>query len=201
MYIPKHFQFQDKDEMIAFMKQYSFATIITVKDQVPVATHLPFLIDGSSEKLVLCSHFAVANRQAQNIESETSLIIFTEPHAYISPIHYDKRESVPTWNYIAVHAYGKGKIIKDENVKKNVLEQTIRFYEPAYLDQWDTLPDTFKKNMMQGIIAFELEVTDLQGQKKLSQNKTSVERERIIQHLEASPITGEQSLASYIRSL
>jgi transcriptional regulator len=201
MFIPKLFQFQDKSEMIAFMKQYSFATIITVKDRVPIATQLPFFIDDKSESLILCSHFALANEQTQFIESETSLVIFTEPHAYISPTHYDKRESVPTWDYIAVHAYGKCRVLDDENAKKQVLEQTIRFYEPAYLAQWESLPDKYKTGMMQGIIAFELEVTDLQGQKKLSQNKTAIERERIVHHLESSPNLGEREIASYIRNL
>ena len=99
MYTPNHFQFKDNTEKIAFMKQYSFATIITVKDNLPIATQLPFFIDNNSDKVILSSHFAVANEQSRYIEANTSLVIFTEPHAYISIVHYDKRESVPTWDY------------------------------------------------------------------------------------------------------
>lgn len=201
MYIPNHFQFKDNTEMVAFMKQYSFATIITVRDNIPIATQLPFFIDDSSDKLVLSSHFAKANEQAKCIEETTSLVIFTEPHAYISPVHYDKRESVPTWDYIAVHAYGKAKIAEDETTKLKALEQMIKFYEKDYLQQWNSLPDKYKTGMMRGIVAFELEVTDLQGQKKLSQNKTEVEIHRIAEHLQKSENTTEKDLAKYIKSL
>ena len=201
MYVPHSFQFRDNKEMISFMRQYSFATIITAKDNIPTATHLPFLVDEQADKLVLSAHFALANEQVKYIEENTSLVIFSEPHAYISPAHYDKRESVPTWDYISVHAYGKARILNDEAAKTRILEKLIISYEPAYLEQWHSLSDKFKTGMVRGIVAFELEVTDLQGQKKLSQNKTAVERERIIQHLENSSHTAERDLAVYIKNL
>lgn len=199
MYIPNGFRFENEEEKIAFMKQYSFATMITNKDNVPIATQLPFLVEEISGKLVLSSHFALANEQAKVITENISLVIFTEPHAYISPKHYDKWESVPTWDYIAVHAYGKAKVLEDETSKLKVLERMIHFYEKDYLQQWDTLTDKFKTGMMRGIVAFELEVSDLQGQKKLSQNKTGVERDRIIEQLESGNNTVEKDLANYIR--
>lgn len=201
MYTPNHFQFTDKAEIVAFMKQYSFATIVTVKDSIPIATQLPFIIEDSQDKLILVSHFAVANEQSKYIEATTSLVIFTEPHAYISPVHYDKLESVPTWDYIAVHAYGKAKIVEDETAKLKALEQMIQFYEKDYLQQWESLPDKFKKGMIRGIVAFELEITDLQGQKKLSQNKTETERHRITEHLSKSENTVEKDIADYIKKL
>ncbi|KIO77419.1 transcriptional regulator [Pedobacter lusitanus] len=201
MFIPNMFKFGSEPEKIAFMKQYSFATIITANDNVPVATQLPFFIDDSKGKLVLSSHFAIANEQTKYIEANTSLVIFTEPHAYISPVHYSKYESVPTWDYIAVHAYGKAKIVTDENAKIQELEKMIKFYDPDYLQQWDSLTDKFKKGMIRGIVAFELEVSDLQGQKKLSQNKSEAERESIVNHLEKSSSSVESDLARYIRDL
>lgn len=201
MYTPNHFQFTDKAEIVAFMKQYSFATIVTVKDSIPIATQLPFIIEDSQDKLILVSHFAVANEQSKYIEATTSLVIFTEPHAYISPVHYDKMESVPTWDYIAVHAYGKAKIVEDETAKLKALEQMIQFYEKDYLQQWESLSDKFKKGMIRGIVAFELEITDLQGQKKLSQNKTETERHRITEHLSKSENTVEKDIADYIKKL
>jgi transcriptional regulator len=200
MYIPKAFEFKNAADQIAFMRRYSFATIITCIDNIPVATQLPFIIDDSSGKLLLRAHFAMANEQAQHIEDNTSLVIFSEPHAYISPSHYDKRESVPTWDYIAVHAYGKARLLEDEASKLQVLEQMITFYERGYMEQWNSLPDKFKTGMMRGIAAFELEVSDLQGQKKLSQNKTEAERERIIRHLEENGDNTAKDLAIYIKN-
>lgn len=201
MYTPNHFQFKTETEKIAFMKQYSFATIITNKETIPIATQLPFYIDESSDKLVLSSHFAIANEQVKYIEVNTSLIIFAEPHAYISPIHYGKAESVPTWDYISVHAYGKARILADEKSKIKALEQMITFYDQNYLDQWNGLSDKFKKGMMKGIVAFELEVTNLQGQRKLSQNKNAAERKRITEHLEKSENTVERDIAHHIKAL
>ncbi|MCD0472246.1 FMN-binding negative transcriptional regulator [Flavobacterium sp. JAS] len=200
MFIPNMFKFESETDKIAFMKQYSFATIITNKDNVPIATQLPFIIDERSGKLILSAHFAAANEQTKYIEANTSLVIFSEPHAYISPSHYDKEQSVPTWDYITVHAYGKAKIITDEDSKIKALEQMIQFYDKDYMKQWNTLSDKFKKGMIKGIVAFELEVSDLQGQKKLSQNKSEIERKRIIQELEQSNNTAEKDLASYIKN-
>lgn len=201
MYIPNLFQLQNKGEQIAFMKQYSFATIVTVKSEIPIATQLPFVIEEHADKLVLSSHFALANEQVNYLEETTSLVIFSEPHAYISPTHYNKRESVPTWDYLAVHAYGKAKILREESAKLNALEKMIQFYEKDYLKQWEGLSDKFRKGMMAGIVAFELAVTDLQGQKKISQNKTEIERKRIIDQLEKSENSAERDIADYIRKI
>ncbi|MCH5720029.1 FMN-binding negative transcriptional regulator [Niabella hibiscisoli] len=129
------------------------------------------------------------------------LFFFSEPHAYISPAHYDKKESVPTWDYVAVHAYGTAKIIEEEQEKMQLLEQMIGFYEPGYQEQWNSLTDKFKSGMLKGIVAFEIEVTELQGQKKLSQNKTSVERQRIVAQLQQSNQGVERDIAGYINEL
>ena len=74
-------------------------------------THLPFIVKNVNEGIVLASHFAKANREWNDTEENTVLIIFSEPHAYISPKHFEKELNVPTWNYISVHAYGKGKLL------------------------------------------------------------------------------------------
>ncbi len=199
MYIPSSFKFDDAKEKIAFMKKYSFATIITNKEHIPIATQLPFVIKEKDEKLILSAHFGAANEQVNYIENAISLVIFSEPHAYISPSHYDKFESVPTWDYISIHAYGKAKIINNEVEKLAAIEEMIHFYEAAYQQQWEKLSDKFKKGMLRGLVAFELEVTDLQGQQKLSQNKNQDEINRIVQHLSDSESGVEKELATYIQ--
>lgn len=201
MYTPNNFTFNSQQEMVTFMKRYSFATIVTNIDQKPVATQLPFVVETIGDRLLLSSHFARANEQARYIGEQTSLVIFSEPHAYISPSHYDKKESVPTWDYIAVHAYGIANIIEEEQEKMQLLEQMICFYEPGYQEQWNSLADKFKSGMLKGIVAFEIEVTDLQGQKKLSQNKTSSERQRIAAQLQQSDLGVERDIADYINKL
>jgi transcriptional regulator len=175
--------------------------MVTMAGEKPLATHLPFTVAERNGKLLLQSHFAKANEQTRYIAEQTSLVIFTEPHAYISPSHYDKQESVPTWDYIAVHAYGTACILEQEQEKLALLEQTIDNYEQAYRAQWDTLSSRYKTGMLQGIVAFELEVTELQGQKKLSQNKSDEERRRIVQQLEQSSNGVERDLARHIKNL
>lgn len=201
MYIPSFNSFTDRKEIIAFMQRYSFASIITVMDDVPFATHLPFLVREENDKLILRSHFAKANPQSKQVFGKTSLVIFTEPHAYISPSNYETETSVPTWNYIAVHAYGKAIILEDVEQKAELLKHTIEAFEPAYYQQWKGLPDDYKLKMMNGIVAFEMEVTDLQAKKKLSQNRTETEKQNIIDSLGKSVDTNEREIAEYMKKL
>lgn len=201
MYTPKHFQLSEHQEAISFMQKYSFATIVTMLNDLPEATHLPFLVEQRDGQLILVSHFAKANPQATASLNETSLVIFTEPHAYISPSNYEKEQNVPTWNYVSVHAYGKATLIDDKAQVAHLLEKMIGFYEVDYKNQWDKLPDDYKLKMMNGITAFEIVVTDLQAKKKLSQNRTDIERENIIASLSKSTDKNEQEIAAYMLSL
>jgi len=199
MYIPKINLATDRDEIIGFMQRFSFATIVTSKDNLPIATHLPFLVTIRDEKVILTSHFAKANEQWADIEGNRALVIFSEPHAYISPKSYDKVLNVPTWNYISVHAYGQGKLITDTEKTFEVLEATIDNYETSYRQQWDNLPADYKMMMSKGIVAFEILVTDLQAKKKLSQNRTDTEQQKIIDLLSKSKDTNDQIIADYMK--
>ncbi len=199
MYIPKINLATDREEIVSFMKQFSFATIITAKDNLPVATHLPFLVTTKDDKIILTSHFAKANNHWADIENNKVLVIFSEPHAYISTKNYDKELNVPTWNYISIHAYGQGKLIIETEKTFEVLEATIDNYEPSYRQQWNNFPEDYKLKMSKGIVAFEIIVTDLQAKKKLSQNRTDTEKKKIIETLSKSSDTNEQLIADYMR--
>jgi transcriptional regulator len=199
MYIPKINLATDKDEIVAFMKQFSFATIVTAKDNTPIATHLPFLVSSKNGYVVLTSHFAKANEQWKDIENHNVLVIFSEPHAYISPKHYDKELNVPTWNYISIHAYGQGKLITDTESVFKVLENTIDNYETSYRQQWEQFPTEYKSKLSNGIVAFDVIVKDLQAKKKLSQNRSEMEKHKIIDTLSKSNDTNEQLIAEYMK--
>lgn len=199
MYIPGMNAMTDREEALAFMKRFSFATIITAKENLPVATHLPFLVSVRDDKIILTSHFAKANEQWKAIVNNKVLVIFSEPHAYISPGNYDKELNVPTWNYISVHAYGQGRLITQTDKTIDILEATIANYELAYMQQWNGLPDDFKMKMMKGIVAFEIEITELQAKKKLSQNKTASEQRKIISALSGSGNDNERLIADYMK--
>ncbi len=201
MYIPKINLTTDKDQIVAFMKQFSFATIITARDNFPTATHLPFLVTIKEDNIILTSHFAKANEHWQDIEKLKTLVIFSEPHAYISTNNYDKELNVPTWNYISVHVYGQGKLITETEKTFEILEATIDNYETSYRQKWDGFPEDYKLKMSKGIVAFEILVTDLQAKKKLSQNRTDAEKKKIIETLSKSKDTNETLIADFMKKI
>lgn len=198
MYIPKTNLMTDQSEMVSFMKQFSFATIVTVKDNLPIATHLPFIVSTKGNNVILTSHFARANEQWKDIENGNILVIFSEPHAYISTSNYDKELNVPTWNYISIHAYGQGKLITETTKVLDVLEVTIDNYETSYKQQWNNFPEAYKLKMIKGIVAFEIMITDLQAKKKLSQNRSETEKNKIIDTLSKSKDTNEKLISDFM---
>ena len=195
MYIPSTNSWEDQDAIFSFMQRFSFATIINVDiNGLACATHLPFVVERTAEGIRLRAHFAKANTQWQLLEKQQSLVIFSEPHAYVSPSHYNKRQNVPTWNYQAVHAYGQATILSDEAAARQTLEALILQSEASYLEQWQSLSEQYKAAMINGITAFEIRVSDLQAKSKLSQNKQIAEQERIANTYLKSPQSQEQYL-------
>lgn len=198
MYTPKHYNNTNIDQALEFMKCFNFGTIITSEADRPRATHLPFVISKRDNQIIITTHFAKANEQATLFETKNILTIFSEPHAYVSPKFYDKKQNVPTWNYVSVHAYGRAKIIDEEKEVFRVLEQMINSFESDYLKQWHELPISYKSRMAKGIIAFEIAVNELQFKEKLSQNKTETERKRIVNQFSESENTNEKLIAKYM---
>jgi transcriptional regulator len=186
MYIPKHNREDDRETLLGFMRAYSFATLVTARDALPRATHLPFVIDADGAQVLLIAHLARANDQWRDFaESGRVLVIFQEPHAYISPRHYKRSLSVPTWNYVAVHAYGHTHIYESPGVKLDIVKRLIRHTDAEYLAQFEALPAEFVEAKLKGIVAFRIVVDELQGRFKLSQDRSRAEQATIIHALQA----------------
>jgi transcriptional regulator len=176
----------------------------------PFATHLPLVVEADESKVMLKGHVAKANPQWQGFETplptgegmgvghavNEALVIFHGPHAYISPAHYESRQSVPTWNYIAVHAYGVPRIVE---TKEAMLDAMIAQYEPAHLEQWHGQSEKYKAGMLAGIVAFEIDVTRLEGKYKLSQNRPEGDRQRVIASLGESDDPTISGIAAHMR--
>ena len=186
MYIPKHFSETNSSKLIAFMKQYNFGIVVNTKNNIPLATHLPFIIEQRDEKVFLLSHMALANEQWNYFDGSEVLVIFAEPHAYISPSFYEKKQNVPTWNFVAVHCYGIPQLIEDEAAKLQLMEKTITVFEEAYMKQFRELDSKYVNGLLKCIKAFEIQVIRMEGKYKLSQNKTQTERANIIGSFEKS---------------
>ena len=201
MYIPKFFEETDQKKLLAFMREFNFATLITSENNYPTATHLPFIIEKCEEKIYLLAHLARANLHWQQFENNGILVIFQAPHAYISPMLYEKLENVPTWNYIAVHAYGRAKLFPPvENLA--LLEKQVEAFDPKYFQtDWQKISDDYKINLAKGVVAFEIEVTDLQGKKKLNQNKTGKDAQNVIEKFEKSDNENDRLIAKYMKEV
>lgn len=186
MYLPPLFREDDAAKLIAFMRAHSFATLVSVVDGAPFATHLPLMIEERGDALIITGHLAKPNAQWKGFAGAESLAIFGGPHAYISPSLYEKTESVPTWNYIAVHAYGTPTVYTYADAPDKIqgmLETMMQGFDPGYMAQWATLSDKFRVGMMMGIVGFEMAVTRLEGKYKLSQNRSLIDQTTVSEHL------------------
>lgn len=188
MYIPAHFKETDYKKILSFIKEFNFGILAsTDENEKVIATHIPFLIKESESGFTLKTHIAKANPQWKFFtQSKEVLAIFSEPHAYISPKNYIKQESVPTWNYMAVHVYGVPKLLESYEERLAVIEETITEFESDFMAKWNELSDKYRNGLLNGIVAFEIEVTSFEAKSKLSQNRMPEERENIINSLEAS---------------
>jgi transcriptional regulator len=182
MYRTPAFKEDNVDKLIAFMRANSFATLVSIVNNVPYASHIPLVITVKEDSLKLIGHLAKQNPQWQAFDTAETLAIFSGAHAYVSPTLYEKHESVPTWNYIAVHAYGAPKIITFSDSAESMdkmISKMIDTYEADYKSHWYSLSDGFREGMMNGIIGFEMTVTKLEGKYKLSQNRSQVEQRNV----------------------
>jgi len=187
VYIPEFNREEDRATILAFMRANPFAVLVSNVDGIPFATHLPLLIDDADDQIVIQGHMAKANAHWKSMkEGEESLIIFHGPHAYISPSLYESRESVPTWNYAAVHVYGEPTLFTDEESLRATLHRMIDTFESSYMTQWSELSEEYRSRMMKHIVGFNIKVKRLEGKFKLSQNRTKGEQARVIQCLNQS---------------
>jgi transcriptional regulator len=182
MYRPTAFQEDNVDKLLAFMRANSFATLVSIVQGVPYASHVPLVVKVQGDVIQLIGHLAKPNPQWQAFEVAESLAIFTGAHAYISPTLYEKHENVPTWNYVAVHAYGIPKVITlshSPESMEQMISEMIDTYEADYQSHWHGLSDGYRQGMMNGIVGFEMTVARLEGKYKLSQNRSQTDQQTV----------------------
>ncbi len=184
MYIPQHYRNEDLDEIKEFLVNNSFGILINTVDNKPWATHIPLELDKAPYgKDILVGHIAKANPQWKHFsEDQEVLCIFNGPHSYISSSWY-KKEEVPTWNYIAVHIYGKLKILTEEETMAS-MHKLVEKYEQASKHPI-SLKNMSAKTLRQvkGVVGFQIEIRDIQATYKLSQTRTE-DHAKIISELQ-----------------
>ena len=186
MYIPKFFKVDDIEKAKAFIHENGFGILINQVDGKPWATHIPLVIETSSNnKSILFGHIAKANNQWKAFqEDQEVLVIFQGPHSYISSSWYD-HENVPTWNYTAVHVYGKIKITDTETLYKQ-LSKLVDKYETGNENPVSVskMSASMVENQMNAIVGFEIHITEIQAAEKFSQNRDQKNYTNIIAELE-----------------
>lgn len=204
MYLPNSFKEEDLPTLHKLIEEASFGAVITVEDGQPVVSHLPFYLETGRGKFgTLLGHMARANKQWKTFQPDQELlVIFQGPHTYISPSWYDQSSgtSVPTWNFAVVHAYGLPRLIEDFDAKHQLLQDEVDTFEAGFAHPWKMeLPHDYERKQMAAIVAFEIEITRLEGKFKLSQNRPEIDRPRVMQALEDSASAEDQKVAALMR--
>lgn len=185
MYIPGHFEEKDMGVVEALVREFGFATLVSVINGRPWATHIPLelVVDGHTWRLF--GHIARANQQWKQLAAHPEVLaIFTGPHSYVSPSWYDQR-NVPTWNYQAVHLSGRATIIEGEALEE-MLRQLMYRYEAAHAvkpHSYDDLPAEMREKDLRGLVGLEIRVDNIEAVSKLSQNRNEASYDSVIDHL------------------
>jgi transcriptional regulator len=199
MYSPPYNQLEDRAELLEFMRANSFVLLVTGTGGTLHASHLPATVHEHGQAIRLDMHMARNNPQWREFFDDEVMVVFSGPHAYVSPRWYEEQERVPTWNYAAVHAYGVPKLIDERKRKHESQRRLIETLDPKWLPQFDALRQEYVERMLDGIVNFEIEVTRLETRWKLSQNRSRREQENIASKLEASSDSVERALAALTR--
>jgi transcriptional regulator len=193
VYTPKAFEVTDLPQLQAVMKQSELATLVTMTSQGLVATHLPLLLDETKgEYGTLSGHVSRANLQWRETDtSADALIIFLGPDTYVSPNWYPaKKETgrvVPTWNYAAIHAYGRLTFYEDAEWLRNMVTELTKRHEASFPAPWQVTdaPALYIDSQLKAIVGFEFRILRLEGKQKFNQNRSLEDRQGVIEGLRA----------------
>lgn len=200
MYMPPQFK-GDRAKAAALIQEHPFASLISVDDAgLPYVTHLPLHLEDRGDQLVLLGHVAKPNAHWRYLRARPQAVVtFLGPHAYLSPKVYPDLARVPTWNYLAVHCTVQATLIEDPLAKDRLLKKLIGDHEPPYAEQWRGLGEEFAHKMLAGIVAFELQVTDLQCKVKINQHRP--ESHAAMKAMYAAGNENERGLANWMDRL
>lgn len=208
MYIPEAFRLTDRGRVAEVMRAYDFALLVTAPDGQAQASHLPFLYEpDEGPEGALYAHMARANPQWRDFAALAArggeaLVVFQGPHSYISPTWYaTEQPTVPTWNYVAVHAYGLPQVIEEPAAARALIERLAATQEAHLTPPWSTegLGDKFMEAMLRGLVAFRIPVARLEAKAKLSQNRTAAQLAAATAVLEAAEAPAARETGAWMR--
>jgi transcriptional regulator len=203
MYTPRSFAIDDLQQMQQHMLDTRLAMVVTHGAQGLQASHLPLLLrPDQGPNGTLYGHFARANPQWKELqEGAEALVIFAGADAYVSPGFYPGKAEhgkvVPTWNYVAVHAYGTAQVITDAEPLLDLVSALTDRHEAGRAQPWKVAdaPADYIDGMLKAIVGFALPIQRLEGKRKLSQNRSSADMAGVREGLAASPDAQDRALA------
>lgn len=198
MYTPDSFRMSDRGRLYDVIESYGFALLTGAKDGGVEAAHLPFILDRP-EGALRC-HVARANPIWKTVEDSEALVVFSGPHAYISPRWCSTTGVVPTWNYVSVQVRGTARLM-DRTALSDSLSNLTALYEEDGAWSPDNLPGTAYDRMVGAVVGIEIPITQITGKQKLSQNRAREDRAQIVSALEASDNPNNHAVAELMTGL
>lgn len=205
MYIPPAFRVDDMTDNHRTMREARSATLVTATEEGLIGTPLPMLLDESEGRNgTLYAHVARANPQWKLVPSGEAMAIFAGPEAYVTPSWYATKQEthkvVPTWNYVAVHAYGPVEFFDDADRLLDVITRLTDLHEQSRKDRWAVAdaPADFIKAQLKGIVGLRMPITRLDGKRKMSQNRNPADCAGVIDGLSKSDRPEDRVVASLI---
>jgi len=203
MYTPSYFNDADLASLHRQIDGTRLATLVTFDENGLQASHVPLLLDpAQGTHGVLTGHLAKANLQWKTLALGTEvLVIFQGPDAYVSPSFYAAKAEhgkvVPTWNYLAVHAYGRAEVFTDPERLLGVVSGLTDKHEAARAEPWavSDAPDDYIQKMLNGIVGFAIPIERLEGKRKLNQNRSAEDIAGVSKGLTASQNQNDQEIA------
>jgi transcriptional regulator len=203
MYVPPHFAESDPATLHDFIEGHSFGLLVSQVEGVPFASHLPFLLDRSAGPHgTLLGHMARANPHWRGLAGQTALAVFAGPHAYVSPTWYEAEAVVPTWNYVAVHAYGRATVVEDPSALLDIVRRSVTVYEAGMPRPWafdDSSPRVGR--LLGQIVGFRFEIERLEGKWKLNQNHPVERRRKVADALRQRGGDDARAVAAMIQAM
>ena len=209
MYNSKPHQEHDLARLHQHMLDTRLAVLVSHGGQGLLATHLPVLVDTAEGEFgTVYAHLARANRQWQDLEQGgEALLVFPGADAYVSPSYYpskaDNPKVVPTWNYLAVHAYGPADVIHEAEPLLAIVSRLTDRHEQGRSEPWKVTdaPADYLDGMLRAIVGVRLPIARLQGARKLSQNRSEQDIAGVCESLSASTDQQDNQLAAHMRQL
>ena len=205
MYVPVQFRVEDRGDLHDTMRASRLSTLVTATAEGLIATPLPLMLaEAEGDHGVLYGHIARANAQWSTAPIGEAMAIFMGPDAYVSPSFYaTKRETgkvVPTWNYVAVHAYGPVAFFDDPDRLLDVVTRLTDLYEGPRAEPWavSDAPPAFTQSQLRAIVGVRMPIARLEGKRKMSQNRNAVDRAGVAAGLAASDSAADRHVATLI---